>query len=54
MNITNDKQKRALLIYQAGPENQEIFETLTDTGDCMSSCVVSIQAFSMALEGSKK
>ena len=33
MNITDDRQKRALLLYQAGPETQEIFETLTDTGD---------------------
>ena len=33
MNISDDKQKRALLLYQAGPETQEIFETLTDTGD---------------------
>ena len=33
MNITDDKQKRALLLYQAGPETQEIFETLTNTGD---------------------
>ena len=27
MNITNDKQKRALLLYQAGEATQEIFET---------------------------
>ena len=33
MNITDDKQKRALLLYQAGPATQEIFETLSDTGD---------------------
>ena len=33
MNITDDKQKRALLLYQAGPEMQEIFETLSETGD---------------------
>ena len=33
MNITDDKQKRALLLYQFGPVTQEIFETLTDTGD---------------------
>ena len=29
----NDKQKKALLFCQAGPETQEIFETLTNTGD---------------------
>ena len=33
MNIADDKQKRALFLYQAGPETQEIFKTLTDTGD---------------------
>ena len=33
MNITNDKQKRALLLYQAGEATQEIFETLPETGE---------------------
>ena len=33
LNITDDKQQRALLLYQAGPETQEIFETLTETGE---------------------
>ena len=33
MNITDDKQKRALLLYQAGQATQEIFETLSDTGE---------------------
>lgn len=33
MNITNDKWKRALLLYQAGEATQEIFETLPDTGE---------------------
>ena len=33
LNITDDKQKRALLLYQAGQATQEIFETLQDTGD---------------------
>ena len=32
MNITDDKRKRALLLYQAGLETQEIFKTLTDAG----------------------
>ena len=27
MAITNDTQKRGLLLYQAGPERQDIFET---------------------------
>ena len=33
MNSTNDKQKRALLLYQAGETTQEIFETLPETGE---------------------
>ena len=32
-NITNDKQKRAMLLYQAGSATQEIFDTLTNTGE---------------------
>ena len=30
-NISNKTQQRALLLYQAGPEVQDIFETLADT-----------------------
>ena len=33
LNVTEDKQKRALLLYQAGQATQEIFETIPDTGD---------------------
>ena len=33
MNITNDKQKKALLLYQASEATQEIFEMLPDTGE---------------------
>ena len=32
-NITNGKQKRAMLLYQVGTKTQEIFETFQDTGD---------------------
>lgn len=32
-NIKDDKQKRAMLLYQAGQETKDIFETLEDTGD---------------------
>ena len=33
-NITEDKQKSALLLYQAVQETrQEIFDTLTETGE---------------------
>ena len=33
MNSTNDKQKRALLLNQAGEATQEIFKTLPETGE---------------------
>ena len=33
MNIKNDKQKRALLLFQAGEATQEIFETFPETGE---------------------
>ena len=33
LGIKDDKQKRALLLYQAGEATQEIFETLEDTGE---------------------
>ena len=33
VNITDDKQKRVLLLYQAGPVTEEIFDTLSDTGN---------------------
>jgi hypothetical protein len=32
-NITDDTQKRAMLLYQAGPDTQDIFETLQETGE---------------------
>ncbi|CAB4045688.1 Hypothetical predicted protein, partial [Paramuricea clavata] len=31
LNIKDDTQKRALLLYQAGEATQEIFDTLADT-----------------------
>ena len=33
LNIKDPSSKRALLLYQAGPEVHEIFKTLPDTGD---------------------
>ena len=45
MNITDNKQKRALLLYQAGPETQEIFETLTDTGDDYKTAQEKLDAY---------
>lgn len=45
MNITDDKQKRALLLYQAGPATQEIFETLSDTGDDYKTAQEKLDAY---------
>ena len=33
LGITDDTQKRALLLYQAGQATQDIFDTFTDTGE---------------------
>ena len=33
LNITNAKQKRAILLYQDGQATQDIFDTLPETGD---------------------
>ena len=35
LGITDPTQQRALLLYQAGEETQEIFESLPDTGEAM-------------------
>ena len=32
-NVTDDKQRRALLLFQVGQATHEIFETLPETGD---------------------
>ena len=33
MGISDDKQKRALLLHYGGPEVNEIFDTLQDVGE---------------------
>ena len=33
LNINDDKQKRAVLLYQAGQATQEIFDTIPEMGD---------------------
>ena len=33
LGVTDATQKRALLLYQAGQATQDIFDTLTDTGE---------------------
>lgn len=38
-NITDDKQKRAVLLYVAGPSVQKIFKTLSETGTDFKTAV---------------
>ena len=45
INITNDKQKRALLLYQAGEATQEIFETLHETGQDYATAQVKLDEY---------
>ena len=45
MNITDDKQRRALLLYQAGPATQDIFETFADTGDDYKTALEKLDAY---------
>ena len=42
LNITDDKQKRALLLYQAGELTQEIFDTIPDTGEDYPTAIVQL------------
>ena len=39
VNVTDDKQKHALLLYQAGQETQELFEMFTDTGESYAAAI---------------
>ena len=47
LNVTDNKQKRALLLYQAGQATQDIFDTLAETGDDddYDSAVASLDSF---------
>ena len=47
VNVTDDKQKLALLLYQAGQETQEIFETFTDTGDDYKTAIEKLDQYFM-------
>ena len=33
VGVTNDQQKRALLLYQAGAETQKIFKVISEAGN---------------------
>ncbi len=45
MNIQEDKQKRALLLYQAGQDTQEVFETLPDIGDDYNTALAKLNEY---------
>ena len=45
LNITDDKQKRALLLYQSGQQTQEIFDTLSDTGDDYKTALAKLDEY---------
>ena len=40
--VTEDKQKRALLLYLAGPRVREIFETLSETGEDLATALAKL------------
>ena len=42
--ITDQKQKRSILLHLAGPKIQEIFETLTDTADDCKTAIEKLDA----------
>ena len=44
-NITNDKRKRALLLYQAGSRVREIFRNLEETGEDFDTAVTKLNDF---------
>ena len=44
-NITNDKRKRALLLYQAGSRVREIFRNLEETGEDFDTAVAKLNDF---------
>ena len=45
-NVTDKKRQRALLLHLAGPEVQEVFETLTETGDDYDTALAKLDAIS--------
>ena len=40
--LSDNKQKKAVLLHLIGPAGQEIFDTLSDTGDNYESAVASL------------
>ena len=45
VDVKDDKQKHALLLYQAGQETQEIFDTLTETGKDYATTIAKLDLY---------
>ena len=45
VNVKDDAQKRALLLYQAGETTQEIFDTLEETGDDYKTAIEKLDQY---------
>ena len=45
INVTDNTQKRALLLYQVGQETKELFETFTDTGTDYKTAMDKLDAY---------
>ena len=45
VNVKDDAQKRALLLYQAGEATQEIFDTLEETGDDYKTAIEKLDEY---------
>ena len=45
VNVKDDAQKRALLLYQAGEATQEIFGTLEETGDDYKTAIEKLDEY---------
>ena len=45
LDVKDNTQKRALLLYQAGQKTQEIFETLSDTGEDYKTAIEKLDEY---------
>ena len=50
LNITDDKQNRALLLYQAGQQAREVFDTLSDTGDNYKTALAKLDEYFLPIK----
>jgi len=44
-NINNNDRKRALLLHLIGPESQEVFDTLPDTGNTFEEALTALKEY---------